>query len=194
MWDNRRDCAAQLGQTIVRMEGIPVMVRDVGGDDDDLVAYIRPILDYENNPTREVSVSDLDLSPVPLGYANTGGTANYLARIPRRRWKHGLDSAAIESTTPRGRNTFRFREGGLDYLAKTITNEYPTLAAARAAVDGGVASSVAFCRLFAVAPKTVYYKGVKCGTWDAKANDVVLSNHMSYLRELWESEANAKSN
>ena len=184
IWDNLRDCSAQLGSTIVRKGLYPVYVRDVGERRGDLYVSYRTLATGREG---ECLVSELDVSPVPLGYINFRGRAIYATRLPARRWKTGLDEGNIRGKL-RGGEAVRlnpFSQGRS--VSACIMGKYPSLAEAVAqAKEEDI--EVAFSRRFALSPTgrtgkdaVLYYKAMEAGV---VVNGVpTLKANFSFLNE-----------
>lgn len=131
---------SRLAGTIVRLGDEPVMVGHVNADMTVDVSFLKDF-----GPVVVVKLSDLNLKPVPLGMCNVGGTANYLARMPKRNdWKQGL----------RKGNFLSFGDVEVAYinpamLRDTIVCNYPTLAECFEKVKKD-SMAMAWCRDWAV--------------------------------------------
>jgi len=85
---------AKLGGSIVRHNGLPVVVKSVD------IGNGRTILKHLLTGASEiVDLKDLDLEPIELGYCNWP-FAIYLARLPVRNWRQGLRQDFIYSAHP----------------------------------------------------------------------------------------------
>lgn len=90
MYEDNIDYARQrLHGTIVRHEGVPVTVNEVGRGRGTVLCAVKPL--DRNLPSRTVPIGELDLTPVPLGFCNMTDGLGYLARMPLRNdWRQGL--------------------------------------------------------------------------------------------------------
>jgi hypothetical protein len=70
-------------------------------------------------------LGDLDMTPLPLGFANMGPDAGYLYRSPARRYKQGLTTATLRSAHFR----FRLPNSLMNFkpLLQPVDNKYPTI-------------------------------------------------------------------
>ncbi|NOQ73264.1 MAG: hypothetical protein GQ574_14755 [Crocinitomix sp.] len=120
-----------------------------------------PTFAYVNRPDegediKEGLLKDVDLTPIKLGYSNTGVVAKYLMRKPSRRWKQGVDKGGVVAQSTFGLGFIGVGTKDLKFVHK---GHYPSLEEAtnRAKEGGGV---VAFSRTFAITAKgEIEYKG-----------------------------------
>lgn len=170
-----RYAISRLEGTIVRHGNVPVIVE--GWEEEaekDGMFYVRELGKDQN---KLVKFEELNLTPVPLGYVNFAGRANYMVRKPMRNdWRQGM--RASNCTTLNGMPTNRIP---YEEVGKTILNQYPSLEKAIEMVRR--VHSVAFHREWAVFHSgTVYYKGKKkVGFIDN--GKVVLNEEYTYLAE-----------
>ena len=138
--DTVRDASMRLDRTIVRYNDQPIYIHRVNEHFRLEAHYLKTGDRVPEDALQEPEA--FDFSPVLLGYANgVRCDATYVTRVPRRRWKQGLNAEAIKGM------------GGRDmagpYLYKTIVNDYPTFSKAlRRSVDYNYAT--AFHRHYAV--------------------------------------------
>ena len=123
---------SRLLHTIVLHEGKPVEVGHIEGG--------KAILQHlKDGTTVNVQLSEIDLTPIRLGYFNHGGDAHYLKRLPKRNdWRQGLRGNNVNM--PRLLNT------GVIELCK---GTYPSFEEACDMVEDGH-DCVAFSRQFAI--------------------------------------------
>lgn len=104
--------------TVIRLKNSPIMVLEFSGE----------IMEFEflrTNKSSRVPIDDerINIKPVPLGYVYDGSRCGYLMRVPRRRYKQGLE---LNATIFNGR--------GINYntrnLADTIQGRYSPLSSA----------------------------------------------------------------
>ena len=135
---------SRLLDTIVLHKGEPVLV-DVVLDGSALFSRLGV------GGTGTCPLSELDLSPIQLGYFNSEDSAHYLQRVPKRRdWRQGLRGNNV--------NMPRWLNRGVVELCK---GTYPSFEEACDLVECGV-ESVAFSLKFAVSEGgRVVYKGSK---------------------------------
>jgi len=129
-----------------------------------------------------VTVDDLDMHPVPLGYVNCAGEATYLMRIPMRRdWKQGLRQ---ENCWSSGR---MFSEIPMKYVKHCIMGKYPSFEKVLKDVKVGTARGrqklIAWHRHWAVSTGgQVYYKNHE-PVGEIKGDAVELAPNYTYLKE-----------
>jgi hypothetical protein len=185
MWDNRDDAEAYLTGTYVRKDNELVYIRDVSdnGDEDYTIHYMHAA----TGDNHSCYLSDLDISPLPLGFVNARGVAKYVMRKPQRRWKHGLDNSNAVFMHCGSPHLDRFQvQGNCNGLQKAVLNDYPTLLASisNVALGGG---SCAFSRSFAVKGNDLYYKAGKVGNV-REDHSLNIAPEFAYLQELLQEE------
>lgn len=140
---------SRLAGTIVRLKGIPILVERIVGDK----AWYHKL---SNTELKACKLNDLDINPVPLGYANTLFGATYVTRTPMRQdWRQGLRRQTIRTIPERIEVDFAS-------LERTIMGVYPTLKECQKqlAADPFGVQTMAFSRSFAVdRTDQLYYKG-----------------------------------
>lgn len=106
-------------------------------------------VDLTTEETLTTSLSNIDLTPIRLGFVNTDTSAIFVCRKPMRKdWRQGLSET---STVLYGENSSRFRK---THLVQCALNRYPTLAEALLQVKNKVVFSSAFSRDFAITGKS----------------------------------------
>lgn len=100
--DNLEYARGRLVDSYIQHKGRVAYVRSVSsgaleeGEDDDgepIILARGPVtaeLIFEGRQTEVVPVDDLDLTPIPTGYAPAVDTWIYFARLPVRAWRQGL--------------------------------------------------------------------------------------------------------
>jgi len=155
LYDTAEYANQRLQETIVRHNGFPCKVVHCANDRVDIITS--HIVYLHNRKDKIVPFRELDLTPVPLGFANGVYGVSYLARISLRKdWKQGLRSNTL-------RSLFGVDPRWIDdkSLSNTIMGKYPTFdKAMEEAVNSNMI--VAFTRDFAVGPGdnayNLYYK------------------------------------
>lgn len=85
---------SRLVETIVRVGGVPVLVNVIEGKN------AVHCTDLTTGNLITVKLKDLDINPVPLGYANVHNVALYVVRTPKRQdWRQGLRQNTIRVTS-----------------------------------------------------------------------------------------------
>ncbi len=170
------------GSMVRNLEGLPVYV-DCVQEDGDVVAIV-----YENNVPNEkiLSLDDLDLTPVELGYVNTEEFgAVYACRRPMRRdWRQGLRHNNIVVL---GRNINPASLSWLEYC-KTILGDFPKFDSIVDKLrERKLDTPAAWCRQFSLHPdSTVYYCGERVGEYSLKHGKIMLNKEHVYLQEALE--------
>lgn len=182
MYDEVEYAKTRLVDTVVRLNtGIPVRVMSMWEEDGESMCEC---FDLVEGVAVVVDMSELDITPVPLGYCNNGPNAQYLMRMPMRRdWKQGLRQNNL--TTPSGRPI----EIPWEVVAKTIINDYPTLDAAKKRLfdkplnpflNPGNVKRVAFSRNFSIDKSfNLEYKGT------LNVGDIKNDNYKLLDEYLW---------
>lgn len=160
----------RLLETCVRYNNKAVLVKDITGGE----ALFKYILSNDHGSCHP---SELNIDPVPLGYANTNDGLYYLTRIPMREdWKQGLRM-----------NTLRDHRGltidiGWKSIAKTIENIYPTIPEC---FKLSTKRPVAFSRNFAInIDKSLIYKGKYFIGKMLDVDKYTLEGKYEYLKEV----------
>jgi hypothetical protein len=199
-YDNPQYAKGRLESTIVNTkDGEPIFIRklkEVGfeedeedrDEDDDQPRAAAPLkmlsieeiececLNLKDNLIQSYKLTDLDLSPVNLGYMNTYIGALYVHRTPLRGWKQGLCAETVVVSAPEAPNL-----GGLNWpypaLYDTIKRNYPSYQEALKQADASECS-IAFSPHFAVDHnEDLFYKGCECG------KSLELNEGLEYLRQ-----------
>jgi hypothetical protein len=192
-YDNVNDAQMRLGGTVIRYNGKPVYVIDVGDKKDpetfDTYIYLNITFPIDG-VVDQVLIDDplLDFSPVPVGYVNYNGGSAYVHRVPIRKWKQGLhrDNLNVEWDTYNGLG----EDADIlvtSSLARSILNEYPAFDEAIERVRSKRDKSCAFNRKFSLVRSDIgllwlYYKGEQVG-WIEGEQTFVLGNEHRYLQE-----------
>jgi hypothetical protein len=186
--DNVEYASQRLAGTIVRVGEVPVYVSSVFETrQEGILCKIQELQDTEDD-SKFVSVDNLNLEPVPLGYVNYGPSSYYMVRKPMRNdWRQGLR---------RGNSAFIGDEGFYELphqeLNQTILGKYPKVKDALALVKTRIKDKVAFSRDFAVGyDKTLHYKGRRVGTFDKQ---MTLDKKYFYLNEYLQETLDAQDN
>lgn len=141
MYDDLDYAAKRLNSTMVRLNtGEPFYVENT---------YLSPTGDIRHIGTQmiagttvDVLHTDLDLTPIPLGFVNVSKRMVFIERKPMRRdWHQGLHHNSIATC-----GVVRPDQVQLSWLIQPITNQYPTFQ--RALKDLTTRISIAFSRDF----------------------------------------------
>lgn len=154
MYTNTEYARSRLTNTVVRApNGQPIYINSVGGPNNNIRVSALNLLTEEEEAFR---LSDLDLTPAPLGYINVGGVAKYLSRAPMRRdWHQGLRYANIRVSDGSSSRDLNYRD-----VAKTIIGSFPTLERCIKKIQIYPRRSYAFSRSFCLkGGGEVWYKG-----------------------------------
>lgn len=152
MYDSLEYARSRLRNTIVREEeGQPVIVSELTGRSTSIkVISINMITDV----VKEDRLSNLNLTPVPLGYVNTDISCTHASRMPMQRdWKQGLRRANTVYTNNDVEVSNR-------QLGLTISGQYPDVRNCIQEVTDRNVRSMAFSRNFCVSRGlNLQYKG-----------------------------------
>lgn len=127
----------RINHSVIRYKDVPVYVDEVLYGDpekryrvgDAVIVRLTDLLTGKHFSI-DAESADLNTASPPLGYMNQSKrcVAFFLERIPRRRWKSGLNSENVAAMTPLGEtmptSSKMFRSSD---IARTILNDYPTL-------------------------------------------------------------------
>jgi len=160
-YNNQAYAANRLVGTIVRHKDKAISVQVVGNR----VVAIKLI----GGEQIEFPYKELDINPVPLGYANIGGKALYISRIPLRNdWKQGLRPKNMRYSLSKPNNgeieeeDLLRRELPNDVIGKTIEGIYPSYDDVVRAIanPGKKLQSMAYDRNFAIGVDgSIFHKG-----------------------------------
>lgn len=177
-YDTAVYAATRLVGTVVRKGDLPIVVGDVI-EDGGTIKVVYGDLDGPPN-THSCNLDEVNLDPIPLGYANTRGGAIYMTRMPMRKdWKQGLRINNMMSAD-------NYPIGGFKGLKDAILGKFPSLSTAATAVNGGSKDSVAFSRNFAVHKGgNVVFKGrLVVGKVTPDRENVTLEDKYSWVKEI----------
>ena len=187
MWDDRQFADGRLRNTVVRtLEGEPIYID--GFTDEGKLSFHHL---KTNKPSRITFKENcIDISPVKLGYLNIRGGSYYAVRVPKRRWKQGLDGSSGGYLNDGKINGINFLEY-TDSLYDTIMGIYPSLPEVVKYVKskGG---TQAFDRKFALKQLSgenqfrLYYKGSAVGKLAGKDLKVTFNKDCEFLEESYE--------
>jgi hypothetical protein len=145
-YDNVEYAAKRLDNTLIRKDdGTPFFVYDTFLKEGKVVCVGKNMITTERG---QEDLSGLDLTPVPLGFANLGGKMVFACRRPMRRdWKQGL---SVNNLILYGADKQGF---SFDALIPTILNNYPTFTECLTYVKKTRNRSMAFSRDFGLTSK-----------------------------------------
>jgi hypothetical protein len=140
------------------LDGTPVVVKSVSEDMEVIVSVVL------EGDVKKVSLDDLDLSPVPLGWCNlTEHGAYYLARVAMRKdWKQGLREGNYAIMFPKGRTSSKSGVGTSNAALCVSGSTLVTYDTALAYAKKGY--SKAFHREWAFIKGALYHKWNHVGT------------------------------
>lgn len=129
-------------------------------------------------------VKDLNMAPVPLGYVNNVKSCQYIKRVPRRRWKQGLNPQSVDVI---------ISEEGLKSKAfgNTILGRFPSAEKASELIISRKKRSVAFSREWALqvgmVEPTLLHRGTAVGIY--KDGEACIFEKYQYLTESFKEAA-----
>lgn len=159
MYDDIDYARTRLLNTVIRdNNGEPIMVRDLGYDeDDDGIILIFNFLSDPYSAYGRINLYEANLKPVPLGYLNTSyGSSHYLSRIPvREDWRQGLrpNNMGVQSKYNFSDNNMYSETIFMEFLpqlGKVIRGEYPSFEESLDRVVNQKYEHVAFSRKFSI--------------------------------------------
>ena len=167
MYDTAEYASSRLQDTIVKYGGRAVSVCRV---EEDLTCVIRRLGTIE---THVVPLSELDLTPIRLGYVNFERGSYYLQRVPKRNdWRQGLRNNNV--------NHGILLEPCLSELLEGI---YPSLGECVDATESGH-DEKAFSRFFSVSQGgCLNYKGRR-HVGEVRGGKPVLLGDFKFLEEV----------
>lgn len=133
------------GTLIRKSDGHPFIVDQVSVESKVMVCFGT---DMASGVIETLPLSQLDLTPVKLGFVNYNGKMVFVCRKPMRKdWKQGL---SLNSLVVYGSDK---RDIGLRSLTKTVMNDYPSLADCISYLKKTKNRSMAFSRDFGLASR-----------------------------------------
>ena len=145
MFDDVQFAIGRLRHTIVMKDGCPIYIENIDGRE----------MFYRKLPKGGVEHCDfvegcIDLTPIQLGYINRKGDCKYVCRMPKRRWKQGLDTQGAYYILKGRVRQYNIMEAW-SALTKTIKNKYPSIDKCVESCLNGT-GAMAFCRTFCLRP------------------------------------------
>lgn len=128
--------ATRLSDTIVRIGKLPVYVYSVSNKG---LVELKNFFDVSQTTA---FLSELDLSPMPLGYVNKGSKSVHTKRMPHRHYKQGLNGNTLASNGVVGYSDIA--------LMRTVAGFFPSVAECVESVLCGESFVKAYSRDFAL--------------------------------------------
>lgn len=102
MYDSLGDAEMRLLGTVIRVDGMPVLVDNISknGDEEDFLLKLTSLISPYKTVFARLGYAGVDLSSAPLGYCNINSKAYFLARNPARRQKQGIDPRHVQVYHP----------------------------------------------------------------------------------------------
>lgn len=198
LYDNIDDATSKLTGTIVYYDNQPVVVKQVGWDENDpnyvknasFCLYLTKSLASHRGSYNVVPLRDpkLNYTRYNLGYANYNGTPVWWYRIPVKQYRQGLknDQVANKCATPFFEAPFTPTKA----LEAMLKVEYPSLREAIELVQENPDDGYAFHPDVAVRWDKIHedilieYKGAVIGCTDIKFNNIKLIDQNRHLVEV----------
>lgn len=186
-----QDLEMRLNRSLVKYNGRPFFIEEVQPN----CVLLGKYLDTQRLAICELPNKNLDIRPVPLGYVNLSSRAMYVSRIPRRKYKQGLNDQNI---LLKGYMLDGVRVTDLlrsKNLCRCINDEYPSLSDAIKHAEEH--ESCAFSRKFAVRNEeelgvlSLQYRGSAVGI--VMHGELQLNSSNQYLREELEAVLNKEA-
>lgn len=160
------------GSVVQSIDATPILIRDIAGQN----VTISKLSDIDTYYT--IQLSDIDLTPVKLGWINYKNGLAYVTRIPTRKWKQGLTSENLHIV---------YVDPGISVrtatkeMGKTILGDYPSFQKVFQAYTEN--TKKAFSRNWAFNSSFVMYNGRKVGI--VQDGEILLYKKDYYLREFF---------
>lgn len=186
-WDKEHANSRLSGCVVRTKRGKPVYILEVFAEDEDSEEIVwAAICQFSPDKAAKslIKVSDLDLSPVPLGYVNSLFGAAYAYRLPKRMWKIGLTNENFLTVS------YQYGVNGCDVWSDDVVNTiyglYPSIQEAVDRLSAGPLPSIAFARNFALTSSLLLlYNGeTKVGVYNKDSKEMVLNQDFFYLKEM----------
>jgi hypothetical protein len=188
-YDTAEYAASRLVETIIRHDGIPVMVQSVGnGVNGEITVGITNLM--EDDPSYIVPLSECDINPVSLGYVNHKKSAHYIMRAPMRRdWRQGLRMLNIVDAEGMNPRLIPYRT-----IAQTIMGSFPSFKSCLDRLNSKEKiEEMAFNRDFAVNREgDMKYKSLfTIGKVDMTNGNLLIGDNFNWVREALEEQMEA---
>ena len=177
-YESEADVKLRLHSSLVRkLDGVPVYVQAVESRNEVVVH------NCQSGRKERITIDQLNLTPVPLGYVESDDEVFYVTRKPTRRYKQGLttENMVVKDVM---RNSFTRLSVNDKGLCKAIMGNYPAVEEAFQECRAGK-RIVPFSREWAVAnykeDLCVMHKGVVVGY--VGDDNVMLSPDKYFLKE-----------
>lgn len=169
-FDNIEYARRRLDHTIVNTKDkTPIFIHEVLLNMDDMYVYGMTL---KNRVSTHISLKNIDIKPVQLGYLNYSNSSVYLTRKPTRASKQGLHTTHLAFFGGESFHTIPFEQ-----LNSTIIGDYPFLEnVKKLSKDHGFC--LAWDRNWALCRDHLHYRGRKVGD-----KDLNLFDNFSYLKE-----------
>lgn len=183
VYDSVDYARSRLVGTCIKHMGTLVKVEDITEEG---LAILRGVV---TDGTTTHLFTELDVSPLKLGYTNKGNSAYYIMRMPKRNdWKQGTRFEQLFTLSSQGQVPNR----SITYkdLAIPALNTYPKLKACFSTIAAGKRERQAFARDFCLSQASssevlVEYKGnISIGTFDGVKFHLI--KEYQYLKERLE--------
>ena len=165
----------RLSQTLVCLnDGTPAYIKNVMEDGK---VYYSLLTDLDGE--KEGKLSDIDLTPIKLGWVNTNRGIAYTTRVPARKWKQGLSMDIFYIVYRGDKVNLAFPSS---YLIDTVKNNYPSYKSIKETITP--TTKKAFSRNWAVDAQALMYNGRVVGVMDQYTT--ALNKRDAYLREFFQ--------
>jgi hypothetical protein len=179
-YDSAHYASTRLDGTVIRKGNRPIYVNSCGEHSKGIAVNWEDLIDHSMGTDL---LDDLDINPVPLGYANHDGRVTYLTRMPMRQdWKQGLRDKNTTSCDGFG------NELSYGIIARTILGEYPRFSTCLEKVGTHpMVQAMAFSRDFAIVKNgSLTYKGLfNVGSVIFDTGAVNITDSFSWVREAF---------
>lgn len=172
-YETQEDVNLRLNKSLVRKGDVPVYVQAVE-DRETVVVH-----NCFTGRKEKLSVAELNLTPVPLGYFITDDEVCYASRKPTRRYKQGLTNENVRVLTAFNKRAIAVSMNDKG-LCKAIMGHYPSIEEAFQRCREG-ADIVPFSREWAVAN----YKDELCVMYKCEVVGYVGDNNVMLLPEKY---------
>lgn len=185
-YDTAAYAASRLTDTIIMLDGAPVLVRAVNSSKagSGISILYEEILDPAAG-TKKEDISKFDLNPVRLGYVNYRRDPVYITRAPMRRdWRQGLRALNIYDVEGNNPRMIPYH-----VIANTIMNRYPRFESVLNSLSmaGSPEFGLAYHRDFAINREgKLSYKSIfDVGKVNMDNGDVVLNDNFAWVGEAF---------
>lgn len=184
-------CYQQLHASVIRLAGFPVTVvgADAGKKKGVFLLKVNEMGDRWDGVSKFVSSddADVDMTPIPLGMTASNGHAEYLSRMPVRKWKLGLSIQNLKIAKVDSEAEYLYSKQNIIHsqlMLDTVVGNYMAFEEAMKKASRSN-KAFAFSRRFAIGNKyNLFYKSFGVPVGIVSKEGPVLTEEFSFLQQV----------